>query len=79
MNWQTIGIMYLVGGVFTIILCWIYDKIILTLQGFYDEQPMKIQGYLLILFTWPIVLVLRTLALPYHLWVAYDERKIRDR
>ncbi len=68
-------VLYLAGGVITVGLCWVYDRITLKLQGYYDEQPMRLREWLLVMATWPIVLVTRTLALPYQLWIAWEARQ----
>jgi hypothetical protein len=73
-----LALLYLGAGAITLGLCWIYDRIVLHLQGFYDETPLNAFGVALILVFWPIVLVLRTLAFPYQLWIAYDEYRARN-
>jgi len=72
-----LGVLYLGGGIITGALCWLYDRIVLALQGYYDELPVTFLGYLIQVIAWPLILVGRTLALPWQLWVAYEAGRSR--
>lgn len=70
--------LYCLGGLVTIGLCWVYDRLVLGLQGYYDEEPVTAVGNLLIFAIWPFILLTRTIAFPWQLWVAYQAWRSRN-
>lgn len=67
--------LYFAGGVATVVACWVYDQLLLALQDYDDEISVSAFGFLLQIFLWPLVLIFRTIVLPWHLWVAYQTRR----
>ena len=77
--WWYYPLIYLGIGVLAFALVWLLDKLLLALQGFYDEIPLTLFGASLTVLFWPIALVGRLIMLPFQLWTVYEQRVLYRR